>query len=117
MEKTWVGSCHCGKVRYEVALDLKSAVSCNCSMCRRAGTLLAFVPTEKFVLRAGEDALADYQFNKHVIHHRFCRTCGIKPFAEGVGPDGKPMVAINVRCLEGVDLEKLDVVHYDGASA
>src|SRR5690606_36271483 len=50
MEKTWVGSCHCGKVRYEVALDLKSAVSCNCSMCLRAGTLLAFVPTEKFVL-------------------------------------------------------------------
>lgn len=114
-EKTYVGSCHCGKVRYHVTLALEGAVACNCSMCGRAGTLLAFVPEGSFVLDQGADELTDYQFAKHVIHHLFCRTCGIKSFARGVGPKG-PTVAVNVRCLEGVDVAALPLTHYDGRS-
>lgn len=114
-EKTYKGSCHCGAVRYEVDLALESAVTCNCSMCGRAGTLLAFVPEPKFRLLAGEDHLIDYQFASHTIHHTFCRVCGIKSFAKGSGPHG-PMAAINVRCLEGVDLAAIRIDHYDGKS-
>ncbi len=111
------GSCHCGKVRYEVALDLGKPVnSCNCSMCGRAGTLLAFVPATEFTLKSGEDALGDYLFNKHVIHHLFCTTCGIKPFARGQMSDGTPTVAVNVRCLEGVELDALTIHKFDGRS-
>lgn len=112
--KTYAGGCHCGKVRYQVELDLtKPVIACNCSMCGRAGTMLTFVPAQKFQLQSGEDSLTDYQFNKHVIHHLFCKTCGIKAFARGKGPDG-PTVAINTRCLDGVDLETLNVTKYDG---
>jgi hypothetical protein len=82
-------------------------------MCGRAGTLLAFAPAEKFKLEQGADSLTDYQFNKHVIHHMFCKKCGIKSFARGVA-QGKEMAAINVRCLEGVDPAKLEVKHVDG---
>jgi hypothetical protein len=111
------GSCHCGNVRYEVALDLgKPVLSCNCSMCGRAGTLLSFVPASEFTLLAGEEALRDYQFNRHLIHHLFCTTCGIKPFARGQMPDGTPTVAVNVRCLEGVDLDALAIQTFDGKS-
>lgn len=111
------GSCHCGKVRYEVELDLaKPVISCNCSMCGRSGTLLAFVPEAHFTLLSGEDALRDYQFNKHAIHHLFCTTCGIKPFARGQMPDGSPIAAVNVRCIEGVDPDALEVQKYDGKS-
>jgi hypothetical protein len=114
--KTYQGSCHCGKVRYEVTTDLASVIACNCSMCSRAGTLLAFVPVEQFKLLSGEGNLTDYQFNKHVIHHHFCSTCGIKSFARGIGQGGKEMRAINVRCLEGVDLDGLAVKKVDGKS-
>lgn len=111
------GSCHCGQVRYEVELDLDAPViSCNCSMCGRSGTLLAFVPKEKFRLLSGEEALSDYQFNKHLIHHLFCKTCGIKSFARGKRSDGQEMVAINARCLEGVDPQGLKVTPVDGKS-
>lgn len=115
---THEGGCHCGAVRYRVAgLDLsKPVISCNCSMCGRSGTLLAFVPAASFTLLSGEDALTDYQFNKKVIHHVFCKVCGIKPFARGQGPGGE-MAAINVRCLEGVELEGLTVQSVDGKSA
>ncbi len=114
--KTYQGSCHCGKVRYEVTTDLASVIACNCSMCSRAGTFLAFVPVEQFKLLSGEDNLTNYRFNKHVIHHVFCSTCGIKSFARGVGQGGKEMRAINVRCLDGVDLDSLAIKKVDGKS-
>jgi len=111
------GGCHCGKVRYRVDIDLGAPViSCNCSMCGRSGTLLSFVPADQFTLESGEDVLTDYEFNHHVIHHLFCRVCGIKSFARGVGRDGKKTVAVNTRCLDGVDVSKLNVVPFDGKS-
>ena len=97
------GSCHCGAVRYTVELDVdQPAIACNCSMCGRAGTLLAFTPADKFTLDQGADNLGSYKFNHHAIDHLFCKTCGIKPFARGDGPQG-PTVAVNIRCIEGVD--------------
>jgi hypothetical protein len=111
------GGCHCGAVRFHVDLDLdQPAITCNCSICARAGTMLAFAPTSAFVLEQGEANLTDYQFNKKVIHHLFCKTCGIKAFGRGVGPDGKEMVAVNVRCLDDVDLAKVPTHHFDGRS-
>jgi hypothetical protein len=109
------GSCHCGKVKYMAELDLSAPVIvCNCSMCRRAGTMLAFIPRAAFHLRSGGEALRSYKFNREVIDHVFCTTCGIKPFAYGVGPDGSEMSAINVRCLDGVDVDQLKTHAYDG---
>jgi hypothetical protein len=84
-------------------------------MCGRAGAMLQFVPPDKFTLEKGEDNLTDYRFNTHRIHHVFCKTCGIKSFARGEGPNG-PMVAINVRCLEDVDPFKVPTKQYEGRS-
>lgn len=114
--KSYAGGCHCGAVRYEVKMELDKVVSCNCSICSRTGTLLAFVPAEQFTLLSGEDALTDYQFNKKHIHHLFCRRCGIRSFCWGLGPGGREMRAINVRCLDGVDADALPVTRIDGRS-
>lgn len=112
---TYRGGCHCGKVRYEVELALGPVVACNCSMCGRKGTLLAFVPDDKFRLVSGADDLTHYKFNKQVIDHNFCSTCGVTSFARGKRPsDGAPMVAVNARCLDGVDVAALEIKHVDG---
>lgn len=113
----YTGSCHCGKVAFEVEGEIDSALACNCSMCRRKGSLLWFVPKTRFELKTADDAAATYLFNKHAIRHRFCPTCGVHPYAEAVNPKtGEPTAAINIRCLDGVDLESVKVVHFDGAS-
>ena len=115
--QAYAGGCHCGRVRYSVKLDLeKPVISCNCSMCGRSGTLLSFVPADQFTLESGDDVLTDYQFNRHVIHHLFCRVCGIKSFARGVGRDGTPTVAVNTRCLDGIDVARLNITPFDGKS-
>ena len=110
------GSCHCGNVAYEVEGDLAGVMECNCSMCSRKAAKMWFVPREALVLATPESSTRVYQFNKHVISHRFCTTCGIHAYGEGKGPDGKPMAMVNVRCLEGVDLDALPVQHFDGRS-
>ena len=114
--QTYTGSCHCGNVKFEVTGDMTHVISCNCSICSRTGALLAFVPAAQFKLLKGEDAQGDYQFNKHVIHHVFCRVCGIKSFARGVARDGSATVAINTRCLDDIDLARLNVTPFDGKS-
>lgn len=116
--QTHTGSCHCGAVRYEVDADLTApAIACNCSICQRKGTVLTFVPAEAFRLLAGKDAVTDYQFHTKNIHHLFCSTCGVTSFATGTAPNGSRMVAINTRCLDGVDLKALNIVEYDGRNA
>jgi hypothetical protein len=111
------GSCHCGKVAFEVEGEIDSALACDCSICRRKGSLLWFVPRTQFELKTPEDAARTYLFNKHVIRHRFCPECGIHPYADATHPKtGVPIAAINIRCLDGVDLDSIKVVHFDGAS-
>lgn len=110
------GSCHCGQVAFEVEGDLTQVTDCNCSICSRKGSLLWFVPRDNLQLLTPEENLSTYTFNKHVIEHRFCPKCGIHPFGEGIDPSGNRIAAINVRCLEGVELASLPVQHFDGRS-
>lgn len=114
---TYQGSCHCGRIAFTLEGDVREAMDCNCSLCRRRGGLLAFFPREALTLRTPESDLGTYQFNRHVLEHHFCPTCGIAPFTHGVDPKtGDKMVAVNVRCLEGVDLAALTIRPFDGAS-
>jgi hypothetical protein len=108
------GSCHCGQIAFEVEGEIPALMSCNCSICERKGALLWFVPRQAMVLRTKPAQTSTYTFNKHAIKHVFCPACGIHVFGEGAAPSGGEMAAINVRCLEGIELSKFEVQHFDG---
>lgn len=110
------GSCHCGRVAFEVDGTIESALACNCSICQRKGSLLWFVPRERLKLLTPESNASTYTFNKHHIKHRFCPTCGMHPYGEGVDQQGNQTAAVNIRCLEDIDLEAIPVTHFDGRS-
>ena len=112
--KRYSGSCHCGAVKYEMTTNLARVMECNCSHCSRKGFLLSFVLVNQFTLLHGGDALGEYQFNKHVIAHLFCKTCGVQSFARGKRHDRTAMIAVNVRCLEGVDPAALTISQVNG---
>lgn len=113
---THKGSCHCGRIAFEVEGEIDGGLACNCSICSRKGSLLWFVPREKLKLLTTESDMSTYTFNKHVIRHHFCPKCGIHPFGEGKDPKGNAMAAVNLRCIEGLDLDKVPVKHFDGRS-
>lgn len=113
---THTGGCHCGQVRFAVTLDLAAAVTCNCSICSKKGLLLAFAPVNQFRLDSGEELLADYTFHKHIVRHTFCRHCGTQSFSRGKMPDGSEIAAINLRCLDNIDLSAIKAKEIDGRS-
>ena len=113
---TYRGSCHCGRVAFEVDGTIDRAVSCNCSICQRKGSLLWFTSRDAFRLLTPEENASAYLFHKHAIRHRFCAVCGIHPYAEGTDPKGNRIAAINIRCVEDIDLASVPVVSYDGRS-
>jgi hypothetical protein len=110
------GSCHCGRVAFEVEGTIDSVLSCNCSMCQRKGSLLWFVARDKLRVLTPESNASTYLFNKHVIKHRFCPNCGIHPYGEGTDAKGNATGAINVRCIEDIDLKSIPVKEFDGRS-
>ena len=113
---TVTASCHCGDVRLTIPAMPAEAMSCNCSHCSRKGFLLAFFPAGQVQIESGADKVSTYSFNKHVIQHRFCPTCGVQVYAEGKMPDGSPTVAVNLRCAEDQDLSALKIKEVDGRS-
>jgi len=112
--KAYSGGCHCKRVRFDVTADLSNVISCNCSHCQAKGFLLTFTPTSNFTLKSGEEALTEYRFNKKHIEHVFCEDCGVQPFARAKAPDGTDTIAVNVRCLDDVDIAGLKPVPVDG---
>jgi hypothetical protein len=100
--RTYQGSCHCGRVRFELQAPIASALECNCSFCRRLGALWWGVAEEDLKVLAGGEYLTLYQFGTRTARHYFCRHCGIAPFSR---PRLDPTRwAVNVRCLEDLDL-------------
>ena len=111
---TWrAGGCHCGGVRFEVALPAKvAAQTCNCSMCAKTGFVHISVPESQFRVTHGMERLSQYSFNTRVAKHLFCAECGVKSFYRPrSNPDGW---SVNARCLDSVDGVELEVEAFDG---
>jgi hypothetical protein len=106
------GGCHCRRVRFVVHADLATATVCNCSMCTMKGYVHVIVPPADFELLSGRDDLSTYEFDTRVAQHHFCRVCGIHSFY--VPRSDPDKIDVNVRCLDGVDLEALEVSTFDG---
>jgi hypothetical protein len=112
--RSYTGGCHCGMVRFECTTDLATVTACNCSICTKKGLHFTFMAPKNFVLRAGEENLREYLFNKHAIKHQLCVDCGVDVFARGSKPDGTEVVALNVSCIDGIELAKLAMTPVDG---
>jgi hypothetical protein len=109
MKRTYLGSCHCGSVRFEADIDLAEGTSkCNCSVCTKARFWKAIVKADAFRLLQGKESLSDYQFGSNTIHHLFCSRCGVKSFGHGNLEElGGDFYAINVACLDDATTEEL----------
>lgn len=113
-EKVWhKGGCHCGAVRFKVSAPTKVTITdCNCSMCSKTGYQHLIVESADFRLLSGLENLVTYTFNTHQAKHKFCKTCGIKPFyIPRSHPDG---VSVNLRCTDQSRFTKIEFKAFDG---
>jgi len=113
MTRTYTGSCHCGRVRFEVDADLDHLRACDCTVCRKRGALSHRVEESCFRLLTPLDELSVYQWHTRTAKDYFCPSCGVLPFRR---PRTAPHLwGINVRCLDGVDLAAIPVQHVHGS--
>ncbi|WP_233168525.1 GFA family protein [Xylophilus sp. ASV27] len=121
---TYQGACHCGRTRFEVDADIDHVRVCDCSVCRRRGALTHRVPKERLRLLTPWSDLSLYQWGSRTAQDFFCPTCGVLPFRRPSDPTAQELAAgvepfdgwaVNVRCLEGVDLASLPVRHIAGS--
>ncbi len=109
--KTYHGSCHCGAVTFTVEGEFTEGMVCNCSYCHKKGYILSFIPANQLSVLTGDEKLTTYLFNHKKIHHHFCAICGVQPFGQS-----EEMIAVNLRCLDGLDTDTLTLNKVDGKS-
>jgi hypothetical protein len=116
--KTYQGSCHCGRVRFEADIDLSAGTyRCNCSVCSRNRFWPAIVKPDAFRLLAGQSELTKYLFNSMRNEHYFCKHCGVRPFGIGNAEGPDRVYGVNLGCLENVSAEELaaaPITYVDG---
>ncbi|WP_081111921.1 GFA family protein [Bdellovibrio bacteriovorus] len=103
LEKTHPGSCHCKAIKFEVDLPqgLVDPKRCNCSFCRRRGTIVAATPQKGFRLLSGDERLSVYEFNTRTAKHFFCSICGIH--THNISRTNPDQIRFNIACLEGLN--------------
>ena len=100
-------SCHCKQVEAEINLpdNLGKFLKCNCSICKRKGSIMVMVKNEEFNIIKGQNKLHLYQFHTKIAKHYFCSNCGIYTHHN---PRSNPtMTGFNVGCIDDVDTVKL----------
>src|SRR5690606_34263703 len=96
------GVCHCGRLAFAFETRMPTAISCNCSLCRRVGALWLGVAADRFRILRGADEAGVYRFGTMTATHYFCTRCGIHPF---IRPRLAPEAwAVNLRCVPGIEL-------------
>ena len=95
--------CHCGAIEAEInmAEKLERIIRCNCSLCKRKGSVMSLVKNEDFSITKGAEKLSIYQFHTKVAKHFFCSICGIYTHHN---PRSNPaMTGFNLGCIDGLD--------------
>ncbi len=102
--------CHCGAIGLEVDAELEGLVECNCSTCARHGFLHWKVPNSAVRLLTQSQPMTAYLW-RDPYGHQFCPVCGV-----GLARGGYPgdRMSVNARCVEGIDVFRLEVSRYDG---
>jgi len=109
------GSCHCGAVQIAVAEAPAVVTSCNCSICRRLGTLCAYYRPAEVTVTHAPGALASNIWGDRCIAFCRCATCGCFTHWEDIRPEPADRMGVNARMLD-IDLATVPVKFVDGAS-
>lgn len=108
-------SCHCGAVRFSVAERPSRITSCNCSLCRRLGTLWAYYHPSQVVFTAGAGTTVPYVQGDRTLETHRCAACGCVTHWEGVDKANSDRMGVNVRLMDPADIDGVPVRRFDGA--
>ncbi|KAF7335289.1 GFA domain-containing protein [Mycena sanguinolenta] len=111
-DREYHGNCHCGAFKFKLTVpEIKGGLSCNCSICSKNGYVWTYARQDQFTVVKGDEntTLQSYLFGKREVAHKFCPTCGTSVMEVHVAPGSDRPMGVNIRALEGVELDSLKV--------
>jgi len=107
-------SCHCGAVRVSVDIAPGEVTDCNCSICRRYGTLWAYYSPRKVRITPSQGATDIYMWDDRSLEFHRCKNCGCVTHWAPVDARVDRM-GVNARLMELDVLRQARVRRLDGA--
>jgi hypothetical protein len=108
------GTCLCNAVQVGAARLPRQVTQCNCSVCRRYGTLWAYYPRSAVSITAPRGALEDYARTRRALRFVRCRSCGCVICWDRRSKDGDRRVGINMRLFDHTLMATVPVKVLDG---
>ena len=100
-------TCHCGEIEIQINLkkEINELMRCNCSMCKRKGTMVATIDRKDLKVVKGQDKIKTYQFNTNVAKHHFCSECGTH--THNLRRSDPNTFGFNVGCIDEINPDRL----------
>ena len=109
------GTCHCGAVRIEVPRRPRTLTNCNCSICRRYGTLWAYYKASDVHVICKRGATESYSWGRKALRFFRCSNCGCVMNWERVRPRKVTYMGVNARNLDPNAIAGVRIRLLDGA--
>jgi hypothetical protein len=118
--KLFHGSCHCGKIKYQVNYDLsKGSTKCNCTFCFKNSFWWGSQSClEDLKITQGQEFIAEYTNKREEGYSVFCKNCGTTIFRKTEKSDWSVEgYSINIHSLDDITIDELNsisVVYING---
>jgi hypothetical protein len=108
-------TCHCGAVRIEVPRRPRHITHCDCSICRRCGTLWAYDKAANVRITAQPGATMDDAWGRKTLRFVRCANCGCVTHWARLPADPSRRMGVNARNFEPEVLGPVRIRLLDGA--
>lgn len=110
-----VGSCHCGAVTIELPFEPETAISCNCSICRRLGAVWVYYEFGTVKVSGHPEHTEEYIQGDKTLRIIRCSGCGCATHWEPLNQERGARHGVNLRNFDPGLIESIQVRRFDGA--
>jgi hypothetical protein len=109
------GSCHCGAVRLVLPFAPEKATDCNCSICRRLGSVWAYYELGTVRVTGHPEHTQEYIWGDKTLATIRCRHCGCATHWEPLGGEPGTRHGVNLNNFPPALLASVRIRRFDGA--
>lgn len=110
-------ACHCGRIGLEVARAPRTLTDCNCSICRRYGSLWAYYKAGAVRLGYRRRDVQAYSWGDRRLRFIRCRNCGCVLHHERIRKSRDGVIGVNARNFEPAVIARARIRRLDGAAS
>ena len=108
-------TCHCGAVEITIPRRPETITNCDCSICRRYGTLWGYFASTEVTIRAEPGATQGYAWGATTIRFVRCERCGCVTHWEPIVASRGTRMGINIRNFDPDEIGDVRIRRLDGS--